>query len=60
LSLRIAGGRGKRVFDWLGAHGVVGDWRAPDILRVAAVPLYNTFEEAFLFGERLKQALREA
>ncbi len=60
LSLRIRGGgdRGRRVFDWLSGHGVVCDWRAPDILRVAPVPLYNTFREVFDFSQRLAQALR--
>jgi len=62
LSLRIAGGgeRGKRVFDWLDAHGIVCDWRGPDILRVAPVPLYNRFEDVLLFSEGLARALREA
>lgn len=60
LSLRMSGGeRGKGVFDWLGAHGVVCDWRGPDIIRVAPTPLYNRFEDVFVFGERLAQALRE-
>jgi kynureninase len=36
----------------------VCDWRAPDILRVAPVPLYNTFQDVFRFAERLDQALR--
>jgi kynureninase len=61
LSLRIRGGsdRGRRVFDWLAEHGAVGDWRAPDILRVAPVPLYNSFRDVFCFAERLNEALRE-
>ena len=60
LSLRIRGGsnRGPRVFDWLSEHGAVCDWRAPDILRVAPVPLYNSFQDVFGFAERLAQALR--
>jgi kynureninase len=62
LSIRVAGGteRGMRVFDWLGAHGVVCDWRGPDIVRAAPAPLYNSFEDVFHFSERLAQALREA
>ena len=61
LSLRIAGGpsRGKRVFEALGRRGVVGDWRAPDIIRVAPVPLYNRFEDVWLFARALTDALRE-
>jgi kynureninase len=59
LSLRIRGAsdRGRRVFDWLSEHGAVGDWRAPDILRVAPAPLYNSFQDVFGFAERLAEAL---
>jgi kynureninase len=60
MSLRIAGGtRGKQVFDRLGELGAICDWREPNIIRVAPVPLYNTFEEVFRFSELLGQALRE-
>jgi kynureninase len=60
LSLRIAGGavRGRRVFEGLGARGVICDWRAPDVIRVAPVPLYNRFEDAWRFADALTQALR--
>jgi kynureninase len=59
LSLRIAGGvdAGRRVFEGLRAGGVVGDWRSPDIIRVAPVPLYNSFEDVARFAERLGQVL---
>ena len=55
LSLVVAGG--KSVFDALTAAGVVADWREPDVIRVAPVPLYNTFEEVHRFCEILEQAL---
>jgi kynureninase len=60
LSLRIAGGtvRGRAVFDALRARGIVCDWRSPDIVRVAAVPLYNRFEEVLRFAQQLEAALR--
>jgi kynureninase len=60
LSLRIKGapGRGRQVFEALGARGIIVDWRAPDILRVAPVPLYNGFEDAFTFATTLAQVLR--
>jgi len=60
LSLRIAGGaaRGRAVFDGLMARGVVCDWRYPDVIRVAPVPLYNRFEDAWRFADALTQALR--
>jgi kynureninase len=55
LSLRIA--NGARVFKWLSEHGVIVDWREPDIIRVAPVPLYNRFEDVFHFAKRLSEAL---
>ena len=60
LSLRIAGGaaRGRAVFEALMARGSVVDWRAPDIIRVAPVPLYNRFEDAWQFADTLAAALR--
>jgi len=47
LSLRVRAGRdqGRALFLHLEEHGVVADWREPDILRVAPVPLYNRFED---------------
>jgi len=61
LSLRIAGGaaRGRSVFDGLTARGVVCDWRFPDVIRVAPVPLYNRFEDTWRFADALTQALRD-
>ena len=61
LSLRIAGAsaRGRGVFDGLSARGVVCDWRSPDVIRVAPVPLYNRFEDVWRFADALIQALRE-
>ena len=51
LSLRVRAGReaGRRLLDGLSARGIVADWREPDILRVAPVPLYNRYADlAFL------------
>ena len=48
---------GKRVFNTLTKNGVVADWREPDVIRVAPVPLYNTFEEVYRFAETFKDAL---
>jgi kynureninase len=61
LSLRIAGGarRGRRVFDALGDHGIVCDWREPDIIRVAPTPFYNRFVDVHEFVEELAVALKE-
>ena len=47
LSLRVKGERdaGRSLFDYLTAHGIVADWREPDIIRVAPVPLYNRYAD---------------
>ena len=34
--------------------GVITDWRDPNVIRCAPTPLYNTFEEVYLFVEKLK------
>jgi kynureninase len=36
-------------FDHLTKNGVVLDWREPNVIRVAPVPLYNSFEEVEKF-----------
>jgi len=62
LSLRLAGGaaRGKRMFAELSARGMVCDWRSPDIIRVAPVPLYNRFEDVWQFAQALRAVLPDA
>jgi kynureninase len=58
LSLMVHKG-GKEVFDRLYCQGVVGDWRNPNVIRLAPTPLYNSFEEIFLFAKILEQSLSE-
>jgi kynureninase len=36
---------------------VIGDWREPDIFRVAAVPLYNSYQDVYGFVQRFWAAL---
>ncbi len=50
--------RGKEIFNALTKAGVIADWREPNVIRVAPVPLYNTFEEVFCFTEILKKNLK--
>ncbi len=57
LSLAVRAGReaGRRLFGHLTRHGVVGDWREPDIIRVAPVPMYNRFEDCWNLVRRLDE-----
>jgi kynureninase len=43
--------KGRTFFDQLVNEGVFPDWREPNVIRIAAVPLYNTFEDVWKFGE---------
>ncbi len=45
---------GKEIFNALTANGVMADWREPNCIRVAPVPLYNKFEEVWKFGNMIK------
>ena len=51
--------RGKQIFEALTEAGVVADWREPNVIRVAPVPLYNTFEDVWRFGSIIKNILNE-
>ena len=42
---------GKEIFDELTKQGVIADWREPNVIRVAPVPLYNSFEDIYRFGK---------
>jgi kynureninase len=48
---------GRQLFHNLSAEGIFADWREPDVIRVAAVPLYNTFEEVRKFSQVIKKLL---
>ena len=56
LSVRVAE-NGRAVFQRLRPRGVVCDWREPDVIRVAPVPLYNRFEDVFRFAQVLREAM---
>lgn len=45
---------GKVLFDYLTENGVIADWRNPNVIRMAPVPLYNSFEDVFQFGQILQ------
>jgi kynureninase len=56
LSIRVRGGRerGRALFDYLMGHGVVGDWREPDVIRISPAPLYNRFADCLEFAEAVR------
>jgi kynureninase len=56
LSIRIPR-NGRILCDKLAEEGVICDWREPDMLRVAPVPLYNSFQDVLLFVERFRLAI---
>ena len=56
LSLRVKGGRdaGRALFEHLSENGIIGDWREPDTIRVAPVPLYNRYEDCLRFVREVR------
>lgn len=56
LSLRFARD-GRATFERLTAAGVICDWRNPDVIRIAPVPLYNSFEDVWRFADIVRQTL---
>ena len=57
LSIRVRSAD-KTLFKAITQKGVIADWREPDVIRVAPVPLYNSFLDVWKFVEVLKDCLR--
>jgi kynureninase len=53
----VAHNRGKNLFTDLLSCGVISDWREPNVIRLAPVPLYNSFEDMYKFGQILKSVV---
>ena len=56
ISIRVKNGN-KELFDKITKKGVVADWREPDVMRLAPIPLYNSFSDVFNFYNILKTVL---
>ncbi len=50
-------GQGKELFHYLMENGVIVDWREPNVIRMAPVPLYSSFEDMYEFGQILKKGI---
>ena len=51
-------GEGRSLFDYLMKNGVITDWREPNVIRLAPVPLYTSYEDMYDFGQMLKQGIK--
>ncbi len=54
----VANGYGKALYNQLIEGGVIPDWREPNVIRCAPVPLYNSFEDVYRFGVILTNLLK--
>ena len=57
LSIRVTDGRerGRALFEYLMQHGIIGDWREPDVIRISPVPLYNRFADCLAFAHAVRR-----
>ncbi|MFZ0872182.1 MAG: kynureninase [Rhodanobacter sp.] len=57
LSIRVIGGRerGRALFEHLMEHGIIGDWREPDVIRISPAPLYNRYADCLAFADATRQ-----
>lgn len=49
----------RKIFEALIHNGIIVDWREPNVIRLAPVPLYNSFEDVYALGEKLQQIIPE-
>lgn len=46
---------GMRISEALRARGVISDFRPPNVMRIAPIPLYNTYSEAWKVIQHLRE-----
>jgi len=56
LSIQVKNAN-KTLYDKISKKGVIADWREPDVIRVAPVPMYNSFTDVFMFASILKEQI---
>lgn len=47
----------KQIFSYMVSKGIIGDWREPDVIRLSAVPLYNSFSDVYTACEALSEVI---
>ncbi|UPS91989.1 kynureninase [Bizionia sp. M204] len=47
----------RKLYDKLTLAGVISDWREPDVIRCAPIPLYNSYQDVYEMVEKLKNIL---
>lgn len=50
-------GEGRSLFEYLMKNGVITDWREPNVIRLAPVPFYCSYEDMYEFGQVLKEGI---
>lgn len=50
-------GEGRSLFDYLMNNGVIVDWREPNVIRLAPIPMYSSYEDMYHFGQILKKGI---
>lgn len=50
-------GEGRSLFNYLMKNGVIVDWREPNVIRFAPVPMYTSYEDIYRFGQILKTGI---
>ena len=56
ISISVKNGN-KDLFNKITERGVIADWREPDVIRVAPVPLYNSYLDVYKFYKILEDIL---
>jgi len=56
ISIQVKNGN-KKLFKSITEKGVIADWREPDVIRIAPVPLYNSFTDVYKFYKILETVL---
>ena len=56
ISIRVINGN-KDLFNKITHKGVIADWREPDVIRIAPVPLYNSYLDVYNFYEILNKLI---